>query len=64
MLEMDEQFSQSALDGFQVVKPGVGGVELFDQLGDAIFEMAQGHLVASGERKALELFGKPAQHAF
>ncbi len=37
--EMDEQFRQSALDRFEMIEAGVGGVELLDQLGDLLREL-------------------------
>ena len=44
---MDEQLGQPALDRLEMVEPGVGGVELLDQLGDPILEMAERRLVAA-----------------
>ena len=58
VLEMDEQFGQPALDRFEVAEAGVGGVELFDQPGDPVLEMADRRLVGARELQPFELVGE------
>src|SRR5204862_4931239 len=55
VLKMYQQLGEPALDRLEVVEPGVGGVELLDQLGDTILEMADSRLVAAGELNPLDL---------
>ena len=55
VLEVDEQLGEPALDRLEVIEPRVGGVELLDQLGDTVLEMADGRLVAAGELDPLNL---------
>ena len=49
MLEMDEQLCQTALDRLEMIEPGIGSVELLDQFGDPVLEMAERRLVAARE---------------
>src|SRR5262249_45105516 len=66
---MDEQFRQSALDRFEMIEAGVGGVELLDQVGDLLREVQQcsGHTekAFSGHYRAQRLrrLDEPADDA-
>ncbi len=62
VLEMDQELGQPALDRFEMVETGVGGVELLDQLGDPILEMAERRLVAAVELNALDLVDQAGDH--
>ena len=64
MLEMDEQLGQATLDRFEMIEPGVGGVELLDQFGDPVLEMAERRLVAARELYAFDLVDQTRDHGF
>jgi hypothetical protein len=51
---MDQQFRNSALDGIEMAEPRVGGVELFGQLGDAVFKAFERELIALAELQSIE----------
>ena len=62
MLEMDEQLGEAALDGFEMDETAVAGVELLDQLDDAVLEMADHRLVGPRELDLFELVGQSLDH--
>src|SRR5215470_13214957 len=61
---MDEQISKPALDRFEVVEPGVGSIELLDQFGDPVLEMAERRLVAARELNPFDLVDQSIDHRF
>ena len=63
-LEMHQQVGQAALDRVELVEPGVGGVELLGQLGDAILQRAERELVALAQLRAVEPLAQLADRAF
>ena len=63
LVDMHEQIGKPALDGFEIAEPRVGGVEPFDQLGDAVFEVAERRVIGVRELYPFELFDQPGQGA-
>ena len=64
LFEIDQQVGEAALDGFEMAEPGVGGVELLRQLGDAVLERAERKLIALAELHAVEPLAQRADRAF
>ena len=64
LLEMHQQVGQPAFDRAELIEPGVGGVELLGQLGDAVFQRAERELVALAQLHAVEPLAQLADRAF
>ena len=64
VLEMDQQLGKPALDRLEMVETGVGGVELLDQHGDPVLEVAERHVIAAGELDPLDLVDQSRHHGF
>ena len=64
LFEIHQQVGEPALDGIEMAEPRVGGIELFRQLGDAIFERAERELIALAELHAVEPLAQRADRAF
>ena len=64
LLEMHQQVGQPAFDRAELAEPGVGGVELLGQLGDAVFQRAERELVALAQLHAVEPLAQLADRAF
>ncbi len=58
---MHEEIGQAALDGFEIAETRVGGVEPFDQLRDAVFEMAERRVIGVRELDPFELLDESGQ---
>ena len=61
---MHQQIGEAALDRFEIAEPRVGGVEPFDQLGDAVFECAERGVIGVRELDPFEFFDQPGREAF
>ena len=64
LVDMHQQICDPTLDGFQIAKFGVGGIEPFDQLGNAVFEVAEGRVIGMRELNPFELFDQAAEQLF
>ena len=55
IFDVDQKIGDPAFDPFQMAEAGVGSIELFHQLDDAIFEVAEGIGVAARVLQLLDL---------
>ena len=64
VLEMNEELRQAALDRFEMIEPGIRGVQFLNQLGDAALEMAKRGLIAAAQLHALDLVRQAFKNSF
>lgn len=50
-----QELGHAAPDGAEMAEAGLGGIELFDQAGDALFERPDGELVGAAELQPFDL---------
>src|SRR4249920_3852537 len=64
MLDMDQELSQAPFDRFQLADPRVRSIELLDQLGDTVLELAEGGVIAARELHPLDLVDQSGDDGF
>jgi hypothetical protein len=64
MLDVDQELSQAPFDRFQLGDPRVRSIELLDQLGDTVLELAEGGVIAARELHPLDLVGQSSDDGF
>ena len=64
LVDVNQEIGQAALDGLEIAETRVGGIEPFDQLRDAGFEMPKRGVIGMGELHPFKLLDESAQQLF
>ena len=64
MLDMDQELSKAPFDRFQLGDPRVRSVELLDQLGDTVLELAERGVIGARELHPLDLVDQSSDDGF
>ena len=62
MLDMDQEFGEAPLDGFEMTKPAIGCIQFFDQCGDPVLQVVDCRVVSGRELELFQLVGEPMEH--